>query len=112
MDVAFDGIGERAVTFLNDGAESGAVVKVCGAGTVGPCSAGDCFDGVALFAENGVAAVRLRGFASVAYSGTTPEIGHNALCADGAGGVCVDAGGADYLAVATDESAGTVTILL
>ena len=48
MKVSFDGIGGKLVTFLNNQAKKGEVVKVSAAGTVSPCGSGDGFDGVGL----------------------------------------------------------------
>ena len=113
MDVSFNGIGEKLVTFAGDGAKKGDVVKVSGEGTVAPCGAGDAFDGVAVLADDGFAGVLLRGFADVSYSGADPAVGHNSLSADGSGGVRVDgSGGRDFLTVAVDTVNKTATILM
>lgn len=114
MKVSFHGIGDKLVTFLNNGAEQGQAVKVSAAGTVAPCAAGDVFDGVAVFADGAYAGVRLRGFVTLGYSGdTAPGVGHVKLIADGKGGVKVDASnGKDYLAADVDTTGKTVTILL
>ena len=114
MNVSFNGIGDGLVTFINNNATKGKVVKVSAAGTVSLCSAGDGFDGVALFVDRGYAGVRLRGFVTVSYTGnTTPAVGHNILCADASGGVKVVAsGGKDYLAVEVDTTKKLITILM
>lgn len=112
MKVSFNGIGERLVTFISDGAKAGQVVKVSGAGTVAPCAAGDGFDGLALFVEGGYASVRLGGFVTAAYTGTAPGYGRVGLSADGSGGVKADTSGVSYLVVDKDTAAGTVTFCL
>ena len=113
MNVSFNGIGDKLVTFLNNGAEKGEVVKVSAAGTVAPCSDDDVFDGVAVFVDGGYAGVRLRGFVTVSYSGAAPSVGHSLLLADGSGGVAVDnSDGRDYLVVDVDTTAKTATILM
>ena len=113
MNVSFGGIGEKLVTFASNGAKKGQVVKVSAAGTVGPCAGGDPFDGVAVLADGEYAGVLLRGFADVAYSGADPAVGHNALSADGSGGVKVaESGGKDYLTVAVDAANKVATILM
>lgn len=112
MKVSFNGIGEKLVTFINDGAEAGQVVKVSGAGTVAPCAEGERFEGLALFTEGGYAGVRLGGFVTAAYSGTAPGYGRATLAADGSGGVKVSETGASYLVVDKDTAAGTVTFCL
>lgn len=112
MKVSFDGIGDSLVTFISANAVKGQLVKVSAAGTVAPCSAGDAFDGVAVFVEGGYAGVRLHGFVTVSYTGTAPSVGHNTLVADGAGGLKADNSGKDYLVVDKDTTAKTVTVIL
>lgn len=112
MKVSFNGIGEKLVTFINDGAEAGQVVKVSDAGTVAPCAAGDRFEGLALFTEGGYASVRLGGFVTASYTGAAPGYGRVGLAADGSGGVQVSETGTSCLVVDKDTTAGTVTFCL
>ena len=112
MNVSFDGIGGKMVTFLNDNASAGAVVKVSAAGTVSLCAAGERFDGVAVVADGAYAGVRLRGFATVGYSGTAPAIGRAVLAANGSGGVKAAESGDEYLVVDKNTAAKTVTIMM
>jgi len=112
MNVSFDGIGGKLVTFLTSNATKGAVVKVSAAGAVALCSAGDAFDGVAVTVADGCAAVCLDGFVTVDYSGTAPAIGHAILVADGSAGVKTAESGTTYLVVDRDTTAKTVTIKL
>lgn len=114
MNVSFNGIGDKLVTFLNSGAEKGDVVKVSAAGTVAACADGDAFDGVAAFVDGGYAGVHLRGFVTVGYSGSAaPAAGHTKLAADGDGGVKVaSSGGTDYLVVNVDTANKLATILM
>ncbi|MBR3641667.1 MAG: hypothetical protein IKN53_06535 [Oscillibacter sp.] len=115
MNISYEGIGQWAATFLCDGAEVGEVVKMSDQGTVSPCDAEDDFAGVVIAKSRDEAActVALGGMATVTYSGeSAPEVGRNALVADGNGGVTVDEDGREYLAVEVDTSAKTVTIVL
>ena len=65
--ISFEGIGEVVATFAcGAGVAAGQVVKVTADGTVGTCSAGEKFCGVALSAEDGYAAVQLGGADQVA----------------------------------------------
>lgn len=112
MKVSFDGIGDRLVTFISNGVARGHVVKVSAAGTVSECAAGNAFDGVALFVEDGCAAVRLGGFVTVNYSGTAPGFGRAILAADGNGGVKTAETGDSYVVVDKDTTAKTLTIIL
>ena len=112
MNVSFNGIGDALVTFLTSNATRGSVVKVSAAGTVALCSAGDAFDGVAVFVDGGYAGVRLGGFVTVKYSGTAPAVGRAILVADGSAGVKTAESGGTYLVVDRDTTAKTVTIKL
>ena len=114
MSVSFRGIGQVCATFLGSGTE-GKVVKVSGASTVAPCSAGDDFCGVAVCVKDGACAVQVAGFVTVPYSGeTAPSVGYAMLSADGDGGVTTAEAnaGREFLVVDVDTVAETVTILL
>lgn len=113
--ISFEGIGELVATFAcEETVQAGQVVKVTGPCTVGPCSDGDRFCGVALSAGDGYAAVQLAGFITVAAGEDVTE-GWCALVADGAGGVKADASEADgtgstYLVV--EAADGSAVVLL
>lgn len=112
MKVSFNGIGEKLVTFINEGAAADQMVKVSAAGTVSPCAEGEKFAGMAVFAEGGYASVRLGGFVTASYTGTEPGFGYVALVADGNGGVKTGEGGGSYLVVDKDTVKGTLTFCL
>ena len=113
MNISFHGIGRECATFLSTTAKEGQVVKMSGRGTVGPCSAGDDFCGVALCCRDDACSVQVNGFAAVSYTGTVPAVGWTALAADGSGGVKgVEIGGRVWLVVDADTTAKTVTIKL
>lgn len=114
MNISFEGIGEKPVTFISADAEKGKMVKVSAAGTVSKCAAGDTFDGQALYVEGGYASVKLSGFVKATYTGTKPAVGRAYLLADGSGGVKTDStkAGDVKLVVDVDESAGTVTFIM
>lgn len=86
--VSFEEIGSVAATFhVQAGVKAGQVVGLLSDGTVGACSAGERFCGVALsVASDGVAGVQVGGFATVAVSGALTA-GWKELVADGNGGV-------------------------
>ena len=111
--VSFEGVGEVAATFYAaEGVKAGEVVRVCGDATVGPCGAGERFDGAALSLRGGCAGVQTGGFAAVRCSDSTVTVGYVSLTADGGGGVR-KAGdgdeGTEFLVVA-DDGAGLITI--
>ena len=110
MNVSFEEIGRMAVTFGQDGCESGQVCKVSGSGTVAPCGAGEKFCGIVEGVRGDFAAVQVAGFATVAVSGSV-GVGYVSLCADGQGGVKAGAG-REYLVVSVNENAKTAVIKL
>lgn len=114
MDLSYSGFGENTATFLAaDGTAAGAPVKMTANSTVGACSAGDSFCGVALNVRNGYAAVQLAGYASLPYSGTAPAVGWQTLAAAAGGKVqTVTTGGRQLLVVDVETDAQTVGVIL
>ena len=118
MKCSYEGIGQWAATFACEDLAEGEVVKISANGTVGACSAGDDFCGMALSVgrDGGACSVALGGMVTAGYTvpsqGAAPALGWTALTADGAGGVQADADGRSFLVVDVDESAETVTFVL
>ena len=130
MNISFDENGQVAVTFqAEEGVKPGCAVAVTGDSQVGVCPAGEKPCGVALSAEEGAAAVQVRGFATVTWSGTAPKPGWAKLTGDGKGGVTLaaqepeeagDGGetsaaapeGREALVIRVDETEMTAVILL
>lgn len=114
--VSFEEVGAVAATFLaEEGVKAGDAVAVTGNGTVGTCAAGKLPCGVALgLGSDGVAAVQVRGAATVRYSGEAILAGWGKLTGDGAGGV-KKAGAADeageLLVLEADGAGKTVVVL-
>jgi hypothetical protein len=115
MKVSFEGMGEKAMTFLNSKvspAVGGKTVKVAAADTVSACADGDRFAGFCIDADSELATVKARGFVTAAYTGTAPVPGFVNLVSDAAGGVKVSASGGEYLAVEVDTAAKTVGFIM
>ena len=113
MNISYLGIGQVCATFKTTNAAKGKVVKVNGQNSVGKCSDGNDFCGVALYMCEGSCTVQVSGFAEVPYSGSAPAVGWTNLCADGSGGVKVaSSGGRSYLVVNANTDKQTVTIKL
>lgn len=112
--VSFEGIGEVVATFqAASGVKMGQVVKMTANGQVGPCSAGDHFCGVAAAAEDGLAAVQLKGCAELKTDGSVTSAGWVKLVAAANGAVKADTtNGKEFLAVEADATGKTVTVLL
>lgn len=110
--ISFQDIGNQMATFhAGEGVTAGQVVKMTGNSTVGPCSAGDRFCGVAGEPRNGVAGVQVAGFVKV--PATLPlSVGMVDLSADGVGGIKADTNGVTTLVVDVDSAAKTAVICL
>ena len=101
---SFEDIGAVVATFAaGSGVKGGQVVKLTGNGAVDACAAGDSFCGVALEPRKGGAAVQVKGFAAVPYTGTL-TVGWTALVADGQGGVKTNTTGVQTLVVSVEET--------
>ena len=113
--ISFEGIGEVAATFAcGTGVKAGQVVKLTADGTVGPCSGGDRFCGVALTpGDEGYATVQVGGLVKVAAAEGLTE-GWNPLLADGNGGVKKDSAstptGREYLVISVDSTGAVVRL--
>lgn len=112
MSVSFGGFNENSATFkATEEIARGTAVKMSESGTVAPCSDGDVFCGIANECSGGYASVQLSGSVTVKFSGTAPETGYaNLVC--GSEGVKADGSGREYLVVAVDETASTVTFIM
>lgn len=112
---SFEDIGAVAATFAaGDGVKGGRVVKVSDNGTVAACADGEAFCGVAMEPRKGGAAVQVKGFMTVPYTGSL-ALGWGELTADGQGGVrpagTGDPAGVTALVVSAGED-GTAVICL
>ena len=112
MNVSYEGIGYLAVTLPAGNCTEGHLCKLNPQGQCVACAEGDPFCGLVEAVDGENAAVQIEGFAEVRYTGDMPPKGYLKLSSNGKGGVKVDAAGKEYLAVAVDGSAATVTIKL
>lgn len=112
MKISFEGIGEKLVTFMGKDVKAGDPVKVSGAGTVSPCSAGERFNGFAACVNGEYVGVIISGAVTSPYSDRAPDFGPVELCADGNGGVKASGSGMPCLVVDLDEAEQTVTFIM
>ncbi len=112
MSVSFGGFNENTATFkATEEIAKGTAVKMSQSGTVAPCAEGDAFCGIANECSGGYASVQLSGTVTAKFSGTAPEVGYaNLAC--GSDGVKADGNGREYLVVAVDDTASTVTFIM
>ena len=89
MSVSFENIGQVIVTCQTEGAVAdGAMVKMAANDTVMICADGEKFCGQAIHvAEDGMAAVQVKGFAEVDCADSTMAAGWVKVAADGNGGI-------------------------
>ena len=111
MSVSFGGFHNETVTFkVKEEIKNATPVKIIENATVAPCEDGEAFCGIIASGDNAYASVQVYGAVTAKFSGTAPEIGYTALVAGDDG---VKAGGnREYLVVAVDETAETVTFLM
>lgn len=114
MKISYEGIGQWAATFACANVCEGSLVKISGESTVGSCTNGDAFCGMAVSVshDGSACSVALGGLVVAAYTGTAPALGWTGLSADGNGGVKSDAAGRSYLVVGVDTDGKTVTFAL
>lgn len=112
MSVSFGGFNENTATFKSiEDIVKNTAVKMNSSETVEACNDGEAFCGIALECSGGYASVQLSGAVTAKYSGTAPEAGYAKLAA-GTDGVKVSDSGREYLVLAVDETANTVTFLM
>lgn len=93
MSVAFHGIESLVVTFQTEGVTAGYPAGMSANDTVANAADATAPVGVVLNQRGKLAAVQVKGFARVAYSGTAPSLGYGSLVADGQGGLRTAASG-------------------
>lgn len=112
MSVSFCGFNSNTATFKTAAdLENGCPVKISDSNTVEACANGEAFCGIAAGGDNGYASVQLSGAVTAVYSGSAPAVGYSKLASDGAGVKASDSG-REYLVIAVDEAASTVTFLM
>ena len=112
MSISYNGIGQMAVTFPQDGCAEGAVCKLNAEGIAVACAAGERPCGKVMYVDGEYAAVMLEGFVSMPYSGIAPTCGWCKLSANGNGGLKVDSTGTTYLVADVDEMANICVMKL
>lgn len=113
MSVAFYGTQETVLSFeAGTSVTTGAPVVISDNNQVADAAAGAQMAGIALHVRNDIAAVQVRGYAEISFSGTAPGLGWVNLAADGSGGVKALAAGRSCLVVNVDTAAKTVGLYL
>lgn len=114
MKVGFSGTAGVVLSFEAEEAAvtPGYPVSLCGNDRVADAGMGEIPIGIGLQERCGIAAVQLKGFAEVPYTGAAPQLGFTSLVADGTGGVKVADAGLPCLVVHVDTEASTLGLYL
>jgi hypothetical protein len=114
MTISLNGFNEQVATFeAEPGVAAGIPVKMTGNGVVGVCADKDSFCGVALSERDGFAAVQLKGYVQLPYTGTAePSVGYQTLSAAAVGKIQADPAGRSCLVTDVDSTAKLCGIIL
>lgn len=115
MSVAFQGIETLVVTFRTEGVTAGKPAAMSANETVTDAADATAPVGLVLNQRGKLAAVQVKGFARMPYSGTAPGLGFVSLVADGQGGLRTAASsesGRSCLVVQVDETNHEVGVFL
>lgn len=93
MSVAFHGTEETVLSFEAQEVTNGWPVVIAQNNQVGDAKDGGELAGVALDVRMGYAAVQMKGYVELPYSGTAPGLGWNSFVANGTGGLRLAATG-------------------
>ncbi len=113
MKVSYEEIGQVLVTCpAATGVTEGGMVKMGADGKAAPCGKGDRFFGQAVsVAEDGFAAVQVRGFVTVACTDGTVAPGWVTLAGNGTGGVeKATTGGGEVLVMEADGGSAVLCL--
>lgn len=111
MNVSFNGFGENVLTFEASGTIAAqSPVMVTDNGKV--AAASGVFCGICTAVRNGYAAVQVKGYVTVPYSGTAPTVGFVKLKGADGKAVVDAANGREYLVIDVDTTAKTAGIIL
>lgn len=112
MTISFSGFDKKTATFKATGVmDNGAPVKILENGMVSFAGTGNPFCGILDDYDGKYAGVQLRGVVTSKYTDAAPALGYTKLVTSGVGVKC-DEAGREYLVLAVDETASTVTFLM
>ncbi len=113
MTISLNGFNEQVATFESEPVAAGTPVKMTGNGIVGACADKDAFCGVALTERGGFAAVQLKGYVQLSYTGAAvPAVGYQTLSAAAGGKIQADPAGRSFLVTDVDTAAKRCGIIL
>lgn len=110
MEVNFMGYDEGVLTFIaGSGVTEGTLVKITANGTVAKCSSGDPFIGVCVGVRDGYAAVQVKGYAELPYTGSV-SVGYRKLASNGSDKATANDNGRNLLVLSVVS--GSIGVIL
>ena len=100
------------ITLLCEDNDTSGVVCMKENNTCGIAASDDKFLGIMVNNRNGVAAVQVKGYAEIKYSGDALELGIEKVCCDGEGGIKSAENGREVIVLSVDTSDNTVSIIM
>ena len=112
MSVAFYGTSEVVLSFEAGAVTEGYPVVLRKNDQVSDAGEGEAPVGLCLHVREGLAAVQMKGYVELPFSGPAPNLGWAKLVADGMGGVKADAGGHSFVVIRVEPATSTVGLYL
>ena len=112
MAISFQYIGQVCITCFNSGVHVDQPCKISTNCSIAACVDGNPIDGVVVAQSNNLATVAVKGFVTLAYTGSTPTLGFCPLAAAGNGKVKKLEGAHEYLVCNVDTIKKFVTFCL
>lgn len=112
MSISFHGTQESVLTFEAGSVTAGNMVGMSANNKVADASAGTLPVGKAIHVRGDIAAVQVKGYMELPYSGTAPSLGWGIIVADGDGGVKSATTGLTVLIVEVDSTNETLGMYL
>ncbi len=112
MSISYDSIGQVCVTFQNSGAHINQPCRISASNTVSACLDTNNIDGVVVAARSNLVTVVIKGFVTLPYTGSAPQVGYCPIAATGTGKVKMLEGAREYLVVQVDSNKKYVTFCL
>lgn len=106
------GFLEEYITLLCQDTEKSGVVTINDNNTCAIAEADQDFVGVMANNRNGIAAVQVKGYAEVSYTGDNMAVGIMKVCCDGEGGIKLTDTGREVIVLSVDTDSNTVAIIM
>ena len=111
--ISLKGFMEQTVTLLADeSVENGALVGMVENEKVAKATNGEKFIGIVAGCSDAAAAVTVKGYVEVNYSGTAPSLGFVKIVADANNGVCISDAGREVLVTTVDAENGKIGFIM